>query len=61
LHAGDREIGFLTSVARSPRLGAIALGYVHRDFLAPGSRVEADVSGGRVAATVSALPFATEA
>ena len=61
LHAGDREIGFVTSVARSPRLGAIALGYVHRDFLAPGSRVEVDASGGRVAATVSALPFATEA
>jgi folate-binding protein YgfZ len=57
LHAGGRDIGFITSSALSPRFGAIALGYVHRDFVEPGSRVEADASGVRVAATVSALPF----
>jgi folate-binding protein YgfZ len=37
LHAGDRDIGFVTSVAESPRLGAIGLGYVHRDFTSPGT------------------------
>ena len=61
LHAGGRDIGFITSSALSPRFGAIALGYVHRDFVEPGSRVEADASGVRVAATVSALPIAKEA
>jgi folate-binding protein YgfZ len=58
LHAGSRDVGFLTSCARSPRVGAIALGYVHRDFVEPGSRVEADMAGVGVPATVSALPFA---
>jgi folate-binding protein YgfZ len=37
LHAGDRDIGWVTSVAESPRLGAIGLGYVHRDFTSPGT------------------------
>lgn len=60
LYGGGRDVGFVTSVARSPRLGAVALGYVHRDFVEPGSRVEADVARVRVAATVSALPFAKE-
>lgn len=38
--AGEREIGFLTSVAVSPTLGRIALGYVHRDFTAAGTSVQ---------------------
>ena len=38
--SGDREVGKVTSAARSPELGSIALGYVHRDFVAPGTRVE---------------------
>jgi folate-binding protein YgfZ len=37
LHAGEREVGFVTSAAESPRFGAIGLGYVHRDFTASGS------------------------
>jgi folate-binding protein YgfZ len=37
LHAGDRDIGYVTSAAESPRFGAIGLGYVHRDFTAPGA------------------------
>jgi folate-binding protein YgfZ len=37
LHAGEREVGFVTSTAESPRFGAIGLGYVHRDFTAAGS------------------------
>jgi tRNA-modifying protein YgfZ len=51
--AGEREIGFLTSVANTRDLGPIALGYVHRDFTQPGTNVQ--VNG--AAATVSALPI----
>ena len=58
IHAGDRNVGFVTSSASSPRVGSIALGYVHRDFVEPGTRVEVESSSGRTEATVSALPFA---
>jgi folate-binding protein YgfZ len=37
--AGDREVGRVTSAAVSPRAGAVALGYVHRDFVAPGTEL----------------------
>jgi folate-binding protein YgfZ len=37
LHAGEREVGYVTSAAVSPASGPIGLGYVHRDFLTPGS------------------------
>jgi folate-binding protein YgfZ len=50
---GDREIGFVTSAAQSPRLGAIALGYIHRDFLAPGTAVEVDTGAARSRAEVT--------
>jgi folate-binding protein YgfZ len=36
LFAADRDVGFVTSAAESPRLGAIAMGYVHRDFVTAG-------------------------
>lgn len=50
----DRVIGALTSVAWSPALQRpIALGYVQRDFVAPGTRVS--VAG--YDAEVAALPF----
>ena len=52
--SGEREIGVLTSVATSPRLGVIALGYVHRDFTSPGTGVH--VAGH--SATVVGLPMA---
>jgi len=58
IHAGGRDVGFVTSAARSPRFGAIALAYVHRDFVEPGSAVEVETGNGRTAAVVSALPFA---
>jgi len=48
----DREIGFVTSAAKSPRLGSIALGYVHRDFIEPGTAVAVDLPSGRAPATV---------
>jgi folate-binding protein YgfZ len=41
LFSGEREIGEVTSVAQSPRAGTVALGYVHRDFAAPGTVVQA--------------------
>jgi folate-binding protein YgfZ len=47
LHAGEKEVGYVTSAADSPRSGAIGLGYVHRDFTAPGTVLkEATVEGG---------------
>jgi glycine cleavage system aminomethyltransferase T len=43
----------VTSAAQSPRLGAIALGYIHRDFLAPGTAVEVDTGAARSRAEVA--------
>jgi folate-binding protein YgfZ len=57
VHAEGRDVGFVTSSTLSPRFGPIALGYVHRDFVEPGTSVEVDVGSARATATVSALPF----
>ncbi len=52
--SGDREIGRVTSATWSPALDrAIALGYVHRDFVDPGTAVSAGTTRG----VVTALPF----
>jgi tRNA-modifying protein YgfZ len=53
LFAADRDIGFVTSAAASPRLGTMALAYVHRDFLAPGTAIEVASEGSHVPATVT--------
>jgi tRNA-modifying protein YgfZ len=54
IHAGDREIGRVTSSTWSPALGRpIALGYVRRDFVEPGTEVS--VAG--APARVAKLPF----
>jgi tRNA-modifying protein YgfZ len=54
IRAGDREIGHVTSSALSPSLKRpIALGYVHRDFVEPGTKVTA----GGTDAVVTSLPF----
>ena len=53
LHKGDKKVGFVTSVVASPTFGQIALGYVHRDHLSPGTVLEVDGSP----ATVCGLPF----
>jgi glycine cleavage system aminomethyltransferase T len=54
IHAADREIGRVTSATRSPALDRpIALGYVHRDFVAPGTEVRVDGASARV----TAVPF----
>jgi folate-binding protein YgfZ len=54
IRSPDRDVGVITSAVRSPALGhVVALGYVHRDFTAPGTAL----SVGDTAATVAALPF----
>ena len=58
VRSGDREIGHVTSAAGSPRLGPVALAYVHRDFVAPGTAVQVDGGGGRLAAVVADRPIA---
>jgi folate-binding protein YgfZ len=54
---GDRESGFVTSVALSPTSGPIALAYVHRDLAVADARVEVETVAGRVAATVLVQPI----
>lgn len=54
---GDHDVGWVTSAVSSPRLGPIAMGYVHRDFVTPGTRVELAVPGGRTPAVVSQFPM----
>jgi folate-binding protein YgfZ len=53
LRAGDKEVGRVTTAAVSPRLGPLALAFVHRSHFEPGTVVDV---GGRPA-TVSSLPF----
>jgi glycine cleavage system aminomethyltransferase T len=54
IRASDRDIGEVTSSTVSPALQRpIALGYVHRDFVEPGTTVSADGLDGQVAT----LPF----
>jgi folate-binding protein YgfZ len=54
IRAGDRAVGQVTSGTFSPALQRpIALGYVHRDFVEPGTAVTVD----GIAAEVTALPF----
>lgn len=60
IRAGDRQIGSVTSAAHSPALDRpIALGYVHRDFTAPGTEVTVAHGGALLAARVAALPLVT--
>jgi folate-binding protein YgfZ len=51
--SGDREVGFVTSAARSPRLGTLALAYLHRDFVEPGTAVDVQVGDVRLRAHVT--------
>ncbi len=55
---GSEEIGFITSSARSFRLGrAIALAYLRHGHQAPGTALEVRTPAGPIAAEISALPF----
>lgn len=55
--AGERRVGEVTSAVRSPARGAMALGYVQRDYTAPGTPVGIAHGTSRLDAKVSALPF----
>ena len=56
--AGTREVGKLTSVTWSPTLGhGIALGYVRREFVTPGTALHVTSVHGLHDATVVSLPF----
>jgi folate-binding protein YgfZ len=56
---GRKEIGRVTSAAWSPRLRrSVALAYVHRDFVSPGTAVAVQCGGNDVDATVQPLPMA---
>jgi folate-binding protein YgfZ len=56
--ADDKDVGRITSAVRSPALGRpIALGYVRREHLDPGSPVSVDIGGEVTPARVVALPF----
>ncbi len=61
IFAADREIGWVTTAASSPRLGPIALGYVHRDFVTAGVQVFVESPEGQVAAVVSERPISSDA
>jgi aminomethyltransferase len=56
--ANGRAIGRVTSGGFAPTLGRpIAMGYVEREFLAPGTRIELIVRDKPLAAEVVSLPF----
>jgi tRNA-modifying protein YgfZ len=58
IRSGDREVGGVTSAVWSPALGhPIGMGYVHRDFVEPGTGVMVGVPGQPVPAVVTRLPF----
>ncbi len=59
LRVDDKDIGAITSSAFSPACGRpVALGYVKRDFIEPGTAV---VTADGAAAQVAALPFVARA
>ena len=54
----QREVGWITSATHSPAMQqTIALGYVRRESLAPGTALQVRTDAGDVPAMVSALPF----
>ncbi len=57
VRSGEREVGHVTSSTISPAVkGPIALAYVHRDFLEPGTKLTVDGAG----AEVTTLPFVSK-
>jgi folate-binding protein YgfZ len=56
--SGDTEVGTVTSAAMSPSLQSpIALGYVQRDFVEPGTDVSIVHGDTRLSAKTTGLPF----
>ncbi|MBM4256063.1 MAG: aminomethyl transferase family protein [Deltaproteobacteria bacterium] len=53
-----QEVGWVTSAVHSPRFGhPIALGYVRREHLTPGTQLRIDSPGTPMIAEVTTLPF----
>ena len=60
LSFGEKEVGQITSSVASFALNRpIALGYVNKDFWAPGTRLMVRHAGGEFGATVTARPIVT--
>ena len=58
LAAGDAEVGHITSAAYSPSLASpLALGYLAREFLEPGTALTVLHGDQKLEAVVGALPF----
>ncbi len=58
LFSGDSPAGHVTSGGFGPSVGApIAMGYVPAGLAGPGTRLEGEVRGKRLPATVTPLPF----
>ena len=56
--AGDHEVGKITSSVASLALNRpIALGYIHKDFWLPGTKLSVRRESSSIDATVNALPF----
>ena len=55
---GRKEVGWVTSGIVSPTFKkTIALGYVQRDFTAPGTELSISIAGTPITATIVELPF----
>lgn len=58
IYADGRKVGVTTSGTHCPYLKApLAMAIVDRAYVQPGTQVEADVRGRRVAAEIVSLPF----
>jgi folate-binding protein YgfZ len=58
ISSDGKEVGRLTSAAWSPALeSGIALGYVHRDFISPGTILNVGTPPAQLTGEVTALPF----
>jgi folate-binding protein YgfZ len=58
IFSGEKEVGYVTSAVRSPRLkGVIALGYVRREANQMGNSVLVETPDGKVPAQIVELPF----
>jgi glycine cleavage system aminomethyltransferase T len=61
LFSGDREVGWISSATRSPKLDTvIAFGFPLRDFSEPGMELAVEFNSRRHPATVHTLPFYTK-
>jgi len=53
----NKEVGYVTSAAESPKFGKVALGYVRKEASQTGNELALETPSGRSHARVAALPF----